>query len=147
MGRITIGQIITYTKEPIILPPPIPPGTLWPVETKLTYTSCSFDKRMKAPPTDQWQQRSKIQNTYLILHTHIIEYEKIELIFSSTSPLGLVNVHVFTLNPIHPNPISNPTPLQTDPNWSGHLMHPNSRGSRMHPKSHGSRVHPHDQGK
>ncbi len=73
--------------------------------------------------------------------------KKIEFIFSSTSPLGLVNVHVFTLNPIHPNPISNPTPLQTDPNWSGHLMHPNSRGSRVHPKSHGSRVHPHDQGK
>ena len=30
-------------------------------------------------------------------------------------------------------PISNPTPLQTDPNWSGHLMHPNGQGNRMQP--------------
>jgi hypothetical protein len=34
--------------------------------------------------------------------------------------------------------MSNPTPLQTDPNWSGHLMHPNSRGSRVHPNNRGT---------
>ena len=64
--------------------------------------------------------------------------------FSSTSPR--FSELSFT-NPICPNPISNPTPLQTDPNWSGHLMHPNSQGSRVHPNGRGSRVHPHDRGK
>jgi hypothetical protein len=50
---------------------------------------------------------------------------------------GQVNCHVFALNPIHLNPISNPTPLRTDPNWLGHLMHPNGQGSRVNPSDRG----------
>ncbi len=44
------------------------------------------------------------------------------------------------------NSITNPSPLQMRPNWSGQWVYPNRWGSRMHLNYPGSRLHPNDWG-